>query len=89
MFFIENFDEVFNLRIKEAHDFYRKIIPSSLTPEERNVCRQAFAGLLWSKQFYHYIVKVWLEGDPDQPKPPPSRYFGRNVDWYSQITFFH
>jgi len=77
----EHFDDIFNLRIKEANDFYRKIIPATLTAEERNVCRQAFAGLLWSKQFYHYIVKAWLEGDPDQPKPPPSRYLGRNVDW--------
>ena len=49
--------------------------------EARQVARQAYAGLLWSKQFYHYIVKDWLAGDPDQPKPPASRLEGRNHDW--------
>jgi hypothetical protein len=49
--------------------------------EARRVARQAYAGLLWSKQFYHYIVKDWLAGDPDQPKPPASRLQGRNHDW--------
>jgi len=49
--------------------------------EVRRVARQAYAGLLWSKQFYHYIVKDWLTGDPDQPKPPASRLEGRNHDW--------
>ena len=38
-------------------------------------------GLLWSKQFYHYIVEAWLDGDPESPKPPMSRYDGRNIDW--------
>ncbi len=49
--------------------------------EARRVARQAYAGLLWSKQFYHYVVKDWLEGDPDQPAPPPERRTGRNSDW--------
>ena len=45
------------------------------------MARQAYAGLLWSKQFYHYIVRDWLEGDPQQPPPPASRAAGRNADW--------
>ncbi len=49
--------------------------------EAQRVARQANAGLLWSKQFYHYIVKDWLEGDPAQPPPPASRRSGRNCDW--------
>ncbi len=49
--------------------------------EERNVARQAYAGLLWSKQFYHYVVEDWLRGDPAQPAPPAGRLTGRNHDW--------
>ena len=49
------------------------------------MARQAYAGLLWSKQFYEYIVKDWLEGDPEQPTPPPARLTGRNSDW----SFLH
>ena len=45
------------------------------------MARQAYAGLLWSKQFYHYVVKDWLAGDADQPPPPASRHLGRNHDW--------
>ena len=52
-----------------------------LTPEERNVSRQAFASLLFTKQFYHYIVKDWLEGDPSMPTPPQERLSGRNIEW--------
>ena len=49
--------------------------------ETRNVARQAYAGLLWSKQFYHYVVRDWLAGDPEQPAPPEARKRGRNADW--------
>src|SRR5262249_15663212 len=52
-----------------------------LTVDCKNVSRQAYAGLLWSKQFYHYVVKEWLNGDPEQPPPPESRKHGRNADW--------
>jgi hypothetical protein len=48
---------------------------------ERLVQRQAFAGLLWSKQFYHFDVRHWLMGDPAQPPAPPERRSGRNHDW--------
>ena len=54
---------------------------ASANREAQRVARQAYAGLLWSKQFYHYIVKDWLAGDPDQPPPPASRRDGRNHDW--------
>ena len=53
-------------------------IPASLSAQEKSVARQAYAGLLWSKQFYHYVVKDWLAGDPSQPPPPASRLEGRN-----------
>ncbi len=60
-------------RIAEADEFYAHVQRSQLTADERLVQRQAFAGLLWSKQFYHYSVELWLEGDPAGPPPPPVR----------------
>ena len=81
--FDSSFDVLFTDRIREADEFYAGCIPASRTDaaEDRNVARQAYAGLLWSKQFYHYVVKDWLTGDPDQPVPPKARQFGRNHDW--------
>jgi hypothetical protein len=76
-----NFGKIFAQRIREADAFYARNIPSDLPEPARLVQRQALAGLLWSKQFYHYVVKEWLEGDPEQPKPPRSRRRGRNCDW--------
>jgi hypothetical protein len=75
------FDRVFKDRIAEADEFYDTVAPPGANAEQRNVLRQAYAGLLWSKQYYHYVVKVWLEGDPVPPKPPERRRFGRNCDW--------
>jgi hypothetical protein len=74
-------DEVLATRKKEADDFYATIIPKNLSPDAKNVMRQGFAGLLWSKQFYHYVVREWLEGDPGNPPPPAERKNGRNHDW--------
>jgi hypothetical protein len=71
----------FEQRQQEADDFYDTVIPSGLSVDARAVMRQALGGLLWSKQFYHYVVKEWLEGDPEQPPPPASRLTGRNSDW--------
>ncbi len=71
-----DFDAVFAQRMSEADLFYGKHIPSTSGEAATHVARQAYAGLLWSKQFYHYVVKVWLEGDEDQPPPPPSRLLG-------------
>jgi hypothetical protein len=77
----EDFDGIFTDRIREADEFYAAKIPANLSDEERRVARQADAGLLWSKQFYHYVVKDWLHGDADQPPPPAQRKHGRNHDW--------
>jgi hypothetical protein len=77
----ETFDRIFHARIKEADEFYATIIPETLGSDERNVMRQALAGLLWSKQFYHYVIKEWLEGDSKQPPPPAARMSGRNSRW--------
>jgi hypothetical protein len=76
-----DFDAVFEARRREADIFYAARRNSGLTPDEVRIVRQADAGLLWSKQFYSYVVEQWLEGDPGQPLPPPSRRTGRNADW--------
>jgi hypothetical protein len=76
-----SFDRTFRLRRDEADAFYARRMGSALTADERNVVRQAYAGLLWTKQFYHYVVEDWLEGDRDQPPPPSERKKGRNRDW--------
>jgi Glycosyl hydrolase family 63 C-terminal domain len=75
------FDDVFAARIREADEFYRSHQPASLAPEQASVLRQAYAGLLNSKQFFHYVVRDWLAGDPAQPPPPRERAHGRNGDW--------
>ena len=79
--FGEAFEATFRRRTAEADAFFGSLEPDSLTASERAVVRQGYAGLLWSKQFYHYIVGDWLEGDPDQPAPPAARRHGRNHDW--------
>jgi hypothetical protein len=75
------FDQVFNLRRSEADAFYNKHIPYDPAHDEYRIMRQAYAGLVWSKQFYYYEVTRWLNGDPNQPPPPPERLHGRNQDW--------
>jgi hypothetical protein len=79
--FGEDFDATMNARRGEADEFYATIVPATLTPDEATVMRQALAGLLWSKQFYHYVVKTWIAGDPEQPQPPRERLEGRNAGW--------
>jgi hypothetical protein len=79
--FGEGFAQVFAARRAEAEEFYAAVLPAEVNAEERNVARQAFAGLLWSKQFYHFVVADWLEGDAQQPPPPAARRRGRNSDW--------
>ncbi len=77
----EEFEQVFADRIAEAEEFYGRHISPGQSEEDRRISRQAYAGLLWSKQFYHYVVKDWLDGDPSQPTPPEDRKRGRNADW--------
>jgi len=77
----DDFDWIFALRQHEADEFYATVIPEDLSPDEQNVMRQGYAGMLWSKQFYHYVVKDWLQGDPDNPPPPGERRKGRNHNW--------
>jgi hypothetical protein len=77
----EEFDRIFAERQLEADEFYATVVPETLSDDEKNVMRQALGGLLWSKQFYHFDVRSWLEGDPAQPKPPAERLDGRNHEW--------
>ncbi len=76
-----DFDSILNQRQREADEFYDTVIPADVCDDNRNVMRQAFAGMLWSKQFYHYVVEDWLKGDPNQPSPPRERHNGRNSEW--------
>jgi hypothetical protein len=77
----DEFDAVLAARRAEADAFYDAVIPVDQGTEEYRVARQAFAGLLWGKQFYHYDVSRWLSGDPGQPPPPPGRGTIRNGSW--------
>jgi len=81
--FGKEFDKLFLVRIAEADDLFYKdgVIHPALTTEEKLVARQAYAGLLWTKQFYHYVIPDWLDGDKNQPAPPAQRKLGRNKDW--------
>jgi hypothetical protein len=76
-----DFEDVVAERSWQADEFYAVLQPGSLTEDERRIQRQALAGMLWSKQFYHYIVAEWLAGDLTQPPPPASRVHGRNWEW--------
>jgi hypothetical protein len=77
----KDFEAIFSARKAEADEFYAARTPKSLSSDAQNVFRQSCAGLLWSKQFYHYDVRMWLEGDPAGPEPPSSRLHGRNYEW--------
>ncbi|HEY3806414.1 MAG TPA: glucosidase [Kofleriaceae bacterium] len=76
-----DFDAIVQLRKSEAEAYHHEVRPSPMSDVERNVVRQADAGLVWSRKFYHYIVEHWQDGDPGQPPPPPSRRFVRNRGW--------
>ena len=76
-------DDLVTTRLQEADAFYADVIPSGTTAEDAAIARRAFAGLLWCKQHYRFDIRQWLEGDPNQPAPPPerTRTDGRNVSW--------
>jgi hypothetical protein len=79
--FIKECEEIFIVRRKEADEFYKEIIPDNLSEDAINVMRQSLAGMFWSKQFYHYVIKTWLEGDEKFAAPPDERLNGRNTGW--------
>jgi hypothetical protein len=76
-----SFDVVMEAREKEADAFFAGLAPTGTTADEARIIRQAVAGLLWSKQFYHYDVQKWIDGDPSGPNPPPGRGDIRNGGW--------
>jgi hypothetical protein len=83
---LKDFDSLLEKRRREADEFYNVVLPAKLSADARLVARQAFAGMLWSKQYYHYVVTDWLEGDPSQPAPPQERCRGRNHEWTHLFT---
>ncbi len=76
-----DFDAIFSQSRREADEFYDELQRGVIDPDAKLVQRQAFAGMIWSKMYFHYDVEDWLEGDPLQPPPPPERKRGRNRDW--------
>jgi Glycosyl hydrolase family 63 C-terminal domain len=79
--FGSEFEGTFEKRIAETNAYYDATLSAIPDDEGKRVARQAYAGLLWSKQFYHYAVRRWLEGDPAFPPPPPERWSIRNAEW--------
>jgi hypothetical protein len=77
----DDFDQVMVARRREADEFYAELTPDGVGADESMVLRQALAGMLWSKQFFHYDVRRWLDGDPAWPPPPERRQSGRNREW--------
>ena len=76
-----DFDKKFAKSRNEADEFYSDLQNEISDADVRLVQRQAFAGMIWSKQFFHFDVEEWLQGDPAQPPPPPERKHGRNSEW--------
>ena len=76
-----DFDEIFEARLREANEFYENIQQDITSEEQRNIQRQAFAGMMWNKQFYYYNVNEWLKGDPKMPFEFKGRAFPRNSTW--------
>jgi len=79
--FGESFERILSTRRQECDAFYAAVLSDRQTPAERQIARQAYAGLLTSKQFYHYVVEDWLKGDPGQPVPPEGHRHVRNLEW--------
>jgi hypothetical protein len=77
----DGFDAIAAQREAEADEFYKTVIPDTLSADAAAVMRQSLAGMLWSKQYFHYVVKDWIDGDPAQPTPPSERRTGRNHQW--------
>ncbi|KAI6046180.1 Six-hairpin glycosidase-like protein [Pisolithus marmoratus] len=75
------FDEIIDQRREEANEFYDSLLLGHINDDFRQIMRQAFGGMLWTKQYYYFVQKDWIEGDPAQPPPPPGRKHIRNMDW--------
>ncbi|MCV7228860.1 MGH1-like glycoside hydrolase domain-containing protein [Mycolicibacterium komossense] len=83
----DDFTDISAERKADADEFYAELTPPAASADEAAVMRQAFAGMLWSKQLYYYDVARWLDGDPGQPAPPPQRQFIRNDRWRNFQAF--
>lgn len=81
--FNQDFQKTIETRQQEADQFYQDIAPHNLSDDLRNIQRQAFAGMLWSKQYYYYNVEKWLKGDSTMPAPSPERKWIRNREWFN------
>ncbi|HHP7229968.1 MAG TPA: glucosidase [Xenococcaceae cyanobacterium] len=79
--FGQAFNDIFQIRQQEADEFYQRVSPHPMSEELKKIQRQAFAGMLWNKQYYHYVIDTWLQGDPGTPPPPEAHQQGRNSDW--------
>lgn len=77
----EDFDDVIETRKEEADEFYYRLSPLPMADDLRNIQRQAFSGMMWTKQHYHFIWDHWANGDPTMPPPPASRKDIRNSAW--------
>ena len=75
------FENIFNTRKQEANDFYKKILPANISDDLKNIQRKALAGVLWSKQFYHYDVEHWLNNSDGLTPVNDGKLKGRNNDW--------
>ena len=80
-FDIKEFSSLFEQAQNDCNEFYNSNIPQNLSSDKKQIMREAYAGLLWTKQFYYFVIKHWKEGDPSQPKPHERRKDGRNSDW--------
>jgi hypothetical protein len=78
---VHGFGKLFDQRLAEADEFYDSIAPADIDDAEKAIMRRAFAGMIWGKQFYRYNVRLWLDGDPDEPPPPPEHKLIRNTSW--------
>lgn len=83
----DQFDKIIQERLSEADQFYLSVQPGHLTEELKQIQRQAFAGMLWSKQLYYLDMEQWLEGDVGLPIPPEERKEGRNSKWQHLFNF--
>jgi len=82
-----DFDDIFDQRKSEADEFYEKVAGNIEDKDQINIQRQAFAGMMWSKQFYYYNVRNWLYGDAGRHKPSKKRLEGRNHDWQHLFNY--